>query len=367
MTTTGDWEEAIDLGVALAKFPLQDWLGLKNVMGEEITLDCPRCSKQKLAVNVATRRWRCFSCERYAMTALGKSVAVEGAGGVFSLIMWLTGWSKRETAQFVIASAQKVLPPDWDLPTISDDVADPRAIDDGVRVAAGMPHEAIDLPGILPYMARRGISWADAQAFGLKWVPPGRSWIANRLVFPVWWGTECLYWQARACWDKSEQPPGEKYRKTLNPAQDFCAVHHRFADGHVRCQVCGRPRQYGTADVLLNAVQASTHKRVVICEGPTSAIRVGPDAVATFGKVLHTRQIEVLRRLGVREVVVAYDGPEPGHPTGAYVEAIHAAMRLAPFFDTRIVFLPHGDPGDWPRADLRRFIDAAQPLDLDKL
>ncbi|MCG8433049.1 MAG: hypothetical protein MJA83_03330 [Gammaproteobacteria bacterium] len=62
----------------------------------------------------------------------------------------------------------------------------------------------------------------------------------------------------------------------------------------------------------------SHSRRVVICEGPISAIVAGYDAVATYGNFVTGEQLDRLVRLKVGEYIVAFDG-----------DAVGAAMSLA--------------------------------------
>lgn len=357
-----------ELDIALQRFDLGAYcaeFGASRAGRSEVMLTCPRCGKEKLSVNVVEKHWRCFVCERYGMGDDGRRRALEGAGGVVGLVRWMEGLGFREAKQRIIALTK----PQWLDPSALPALPEQEQLgppDDGSRMPTGLPEEALALPGILPYMSRRGITWDDAVAFGLRWVPPGRGWLQNRILFPVWRGGQVLYWQARACWDKEEHEvwfPGTKFRKTLNPAVYFCSrCRVQFPDGWVRCQLCGSPQQFGSADVVGNLEQASRFPRVAICEGPTSGIRAGPSAVWTFGKVLHPQQIARMLEAGVRAVDFMWDGPTETEPLGAWPEMIRAAAQLAPFVDVRMVFLPHGDPGNWPREHLDAYRAHARPF-----
>ena len=57
-----------------------------------------------------------------------------------------------------------------------------------------------------------------------------------------------------------------------------------------------------------------------------------------------------------------WDGPSEKEPRGAWDEALRAADRLSAFVDVRIVFLPWGDPGDYPREVLDEYLDRAVPF-----
>ena len=158
-------------------------------------------------------------------------------------------------------------------------------------------------------------------------------------------------WDAheRHLWEPPEALP-KGFRKTLNPARERFGVLY-----------------YGSGDVVLNLEQAARYERVVITEGPTSAIRVGPEAVATFGKQLQPAQIARFVRAGVRAVDFMWDGPSEKEPEGAWVQMIAAAGQLAPFMDVRLVFLPSGDPGDYTREELGFYRAHARPLSSGSL
>lgn len=356
-----------ELTIALQRFDLHAYareFGAWKAGRSEWVVQCPVCGKEKLSINVADRWWRCFICEEYALGTDGRRHAIKGAGGIIPLVRWLEGLSSREAIQRIIGATRPAWADPNQLPVLP-----PAAVqipDDGARSPSGLPDEALALPGILPYMIRRGISWEDALAFGLRWVPPGRGWLQNRILFPVWSRGQCLYWQARACWDKEEHEklyPGTKFRKTLNPAVFFCSrCRCPFPDDWTKCAVCGAPQQFGSADVIGNLEQAARYPRVAMCEGPTSGIRTGPSAVWTFGKVLHPQQVARMIEAGVRAVDFMWDGPTETEPMGAWPEMVKAAAQLAPFFDTRLVFLPRDDPGAYPREHLDYFRANARPF-----
>jgi hypothetical protein len=352
-----------ELTLALQRFDLQAYCreaGAVRAGRSEWLLECPKCLKEKLSVNLLDRTWRCFVCEKYGRGPDGKMHAVEGAGGVFRLVQWLEGLSPSATARTIIdGSRPKWLDPN-ELPALPPGE---ERITSWERIPTGLPEGCLPIDGTLPYMLERGISFEDAKSFGLGWCRTG--WLANRLVFPVWEQGRCLFWQARAMWTKEEHAqwhPDRKYRKTLNPAVYYCgACHLPFPEGATRCGLCGAPQQYGSADVLGNLEQAARHPRVAICEGPTSGIRAGPSAVWTFGKVLHPQQTALLVKYRVQAVDFMWDGPTPTEPLGAWTEMIQAAAQLAPLIpDIRLVFLPRGDPGDWPRDHLDWFRSTAR-------
>lgn len=323
---------------------------------DEWMLYCPQCGKHKLSVNIVARKWRCFSCEVYGseVGASGKPRPLQGAGGVFQLVCWLEGVGPAHAARAII---------DADKPPASDGVIPETQFrlenQEAVRHPTGLPEKCVAIQTVMPYLERRGISLDDARLFGLGYVPHEGGWLANRIVFPVWHAGSCLYWQARACWDEHEHRPrwvgrnerGEedKFRKTLNPAQERGGVTY-----------------YGASDVVGNLEQAAQYPRPCIVEGPTSGIRVGPDAIWTFGKTLHPQQVGRLIRAGVTAVDFMWDGPGKNEPLGAWPKMITAAALLAPHMDVRLVFLPHGDPGTYPREQLAWFRAHARPYEASR-
>lgn len=82
-------------------------------------------------------------------------------------------------------------------------------------------------------------------------------------------------------------------------------------------------------------------KRVIVCEGIFSAVRV-PGAVAILGKWINEAQIHLLCRIVSEEIVVMLDGE-------AEVEAATACKRISDIFSGRVsrVRLPsHKDPDE---------------------
>ena len=105
----------------------------------------------------------------------------------------------------------------------------------------------------------------------------------------------------------------------------------------------------------MNLDQARHYPRVAVVEGPTDLVRTGPDAVCTFGKQISSAQIARLRRAGVRCLDLMWDAD-------ARAEMAAVAPLLFHLFDLRLVWLPSGDPGDYPREQLNWFRHHAQPV-----
>lgn len=322
--------------LAIERFDLLGYVhehGGSEAQSGEWVLTCPVCAKEKLVVNLRKKSWHCWVCQRYAtvQTVAGpRRQAVSGAGGLLDLIQLVdrvprkravemvlaAGITAKDLAQITMADLQT-----WDM---RGGLAEPTPIPP--------PPNWAPIDRLLPYMAHRGITLEDARRLGMFWCWGGR--YGNRLVFPVWEATQLLYWQARAMW---EPQPGEDYVKALNP-----------------------PRTPGAAvssEVFMGLHHARQYPRVWITEGPVDAIHAGPDAVCSFGKSLSPVQLSRLWASGVRAVDLMYDAD-----ARADMEAL--APLLASLFDLRLVYLPHGDPGAWPHAELvklRQFAVEVRP------
>lgn len=68
-------------------------------------------------------------------------------------------------------------------------------------------------------------------------------------------------------------------------------------------------------------LRSKERRRIVICEGPISAIVAGYDAVSTYGKYVTGNQISLLAQAEAEEYVIAGDGD-------ALMEAVSLATRL---------------------------------------
>lgn len=333
-----------ELMAAIDQFDVEDYLsdkGFRALRPEEWVGTCPVCHKDdKLAVNVEKKTFHCWVCQEYESTwdahsGMMRRKPVSGAGGLIKLIEWLEEVETSDAIQQILESFghgdMSELPAN-----LVQQVAE--AADSGRAPTILPPEFATPIHSPLPYMLKRGITMDDVRTYGLFWCSDGR--YRNRLVFPVWEDGHLVYWQARAMYEKHEVQHG-KFIKALNPPS--------------------QPGGAVSSDVLMNLDLASRYPRVAIVEGPMDVIKTGPDAVCTFGKQLHPRQLQRLRSRGVTSVDLMWDGPTPTEPDGAHLEMLAIAPQLSSFFDTKLVFLPHGDPGDWDRESLWQFRAAGIP------
>lgn len=319
------------LGIAKRRFQvlpyLQKW-GAKEDSPNEWVVRCPRCGKNNLTVNVVKKQWHCWSCQRLTIPdAMGISKAEEGAGGIIELIATLEGVSRPQALARLLSGvhwAQGELEalPGGQLKSAMDFMAEPAAevpFPDGAQAI---------VDGTLPYLVQRGITFEDVRTFGLFICATGR--YRGRLMFPVYEGGRLVYYQGRAMWEG--QPGDAGFRKSLNP-----------------------PRSPGAAvssEVLMNLDLARFYRRVALVEGPVDCVHAGPSAVCIFGKRLSLVQIGKLLAAGVRAIDLMLDAD-------AWGDALATLPFLKTMFDVRLVRLPGGDPGNYPRAFLDQLRDQA--------
>lgn len=315
------------LTYAIERFDIEAYLidhhGEPTRKANEWAVNCPNCLKDKIAVNTQTKIWHCWVCQHYENVGGGRYEAVEGAGGLLDLIMLLDEVDRKAAAELVLAAAF-MRPDDLQaLPDVSFLAELEVSRHNEAREIAYPPFWKL-IHQQLPYMTQRRITMEDARHFGLFYCDAGR--YANRLVFPVWENGRFVYFQARAMWDPPEGTKG--FRKALNPpATDGAAV---------------------STDVLMNLDYACRYPRVAIVEGPTDCVMAGPDAVCTFGKTISGTQMGKLHASGVTALDLMWDAD-------AKSEMIRWGSVLSTLFDVRLVFLPHGDPGNYTRQQLNWF------------
>lgn len=323
-----------EVSVLCARFDLESYLEdhqFRKLSNAEWVGDCPHCMKeQKVAVNVESRRWHCWVCQDYedywdAKSGTWRRRCTEGGGGVVKLVRWLEECEFKEALQiisgkqnWIVGSIQKL---DANIEYIED------VLDTDACIAIDPPEGWAPINGRLPYLDQRNISDEDVIRYGLFWTPEGR--YRNRLVFPVWEDSRLVYWQARAMWESDSKD----FTKAMNPKRPRDDAGNPL------------PGYAVSAEVLMNLDQAATYSRVALVEGPMDVIRTGPDSVCTFGKALSHRQVSRLVRKGVRAVDLMWDAD-------AHEEMLDVMPQLSLFFDTRLVFLERGDPGDHTQEQL---------------
>ena len=102
----------------------------------------------------------------------------------------------------------------------------------------------------------------------------------------------------------------------------------------------------------MNVEMAAQQPRAALVEGPIYCVHTGPSGMCSFGKQFTSAQLGRALRAGVRAIDVMWDGPSEKEPEGAWQDMVQIATTLDLFFDTRLVKLPWGDPGDYTTAEL---------------
>lgn len=343
-----------ELVTALEAFPLERWLrdaGFEAAGHDEWVARCPRCGKdRKLSVELRKRRWKCWVCQRREVrqvrdpltgASLPRMVTVEGGGGLLALLAWWYGVRRGEAAGWVLRVSKPVPAAMAQIPDLERAASAAGELDTTDLDPPDPPEGAGPLTGHnLRYLESRGISEGVARAYGIFGCHAGR--YAGRIVFPAWGRSgELRYWQARATWSAAEdEARGRRHIKAINPPRSD--ADPRLTSEH--------------AVFNLHRAAAVGSGRVVLCEGPISAIQAGDDAVALWGKQLYPAQVRELVSAGVRDVDVMFDGPTEREPEGAWPEAVALVPLLQLFFNhVRLVRLPAGDPGDYTRAQNAAF------------
>lgn len=155
------------------------------------------------------------------------------------------------------------------------------------------------------YLNSRGIASQDVSDFGLKYCTAGNynfsakmGTTAGRIIFPVVMAKKLVGWQARQIervegnaklvW-QGEDLEWRSFGKITSPD-----------DGSWRWEDAGVPKYYTCPGMqrsraLFNFDKAKLSKGyVIVTEGPVDALKVGSQAVATFGKKLTRDQIRIL-------------------------------------------------------------------------
>lgn len=109
---------------------------------------------------------------------------------------------------------------------------------------------------------------------------------------------------------------------------------------------------------LYNLFQARRYPTVVVVEGVTSAVAVGPQAVAILGKSMSVVQLQLLRqRCAHARLAVMLDADAKPESDALVLRLRHGWVN--PFQSVVQVCLPDGDPGDRSRGELWSLIESA--------
>ncbi len=269
--------------------------------GDEVRFNCFRreCddSKHHLYVNLGKEKYFCQKCQ------MGGSLEnLLKVLGIPSLEQPLSVW-KKVMQDFLFGSENSVAE------------REQVTLDDYRTVFEGS--EA------LRYLKSRGISQKRVYHYGLGF---GVGKLRNRIIFPDYdkHGKLC-YWVARTY---------SNHRAKYKNATASC-----------------RDQLYN----LGRMIKSGDRERVVITEGPISAIIAGYDAVCTYGKFVTGTQISKLVEFGAQETIVAFDG-----------DALNESISLASRLFRRglkvkfIQFAATDDPASVGPVEMRRRIRTAE-------
>lgn len=293
--------------IALTSIDLKAWLerytDTKPVDGREFRINCPKCgnTKFKLYVNVEKLVWNCFRCN------WGK--------GIRDISLLMAEVSNRnvndvrkEISRFVIPSLK------------SEDFVEKleEKLYKKQPKVKKITFKAMDMPGTdnekalvyqqaMQYAVRRGLSPKEVGALSIRAAGVLRGNPGPFLIFPIAYDGKIVNYQGRRI-------NGDFEPKYVSGPD----IHdYLFPMDQTQLEIC-RYTQY-----------------VVIVEGIFDAIamwRCDRPAVCTFGKKITDAQVNLLRQIGIKKVILAWD-PD------AQKEIEDAAKRLQTTFDVYVADL----------------------------
>lgn len=115
----------------------------------------------------------------------------------------------------------------------------------------------------------------------------------------------------------------------------------------------------GSEEIVFNIDGARKQGQAVVCEGVFDAIRVGGDGVALLGTNLsEIQEIKLINKISRIYIMLDADAKD---------KAVNISRKLLRYGkDVRLVIIPNGDPADWPKDSLRKFIEEAKPFSFSE-
>ena len=290
----------------------------------EVSINCPECHnrgeptpdrKKKLWINPEKATFYCYRCSF--------------AGGILQLIKSISQCSFTQAIKIVRGKSinplehfeLKLFDPDLKI-KMHDEELELREIE--------LPYgyEPIEEPD--DYLESRGIPWKYATKN--HWGKSSVGYTKNRIIVPTFMEGRLVFWQARATWEVSKDE-----KKVLNTT----GVSAR--------------------SVLYNYDTAKDFETIIIVEGFTDAVKVGPNAVATNGKNLHAQQLLWLEKTSAKEIILCWDYDawtdgktmKDGTKKPSSIEKAVSLLKTASF-KVRAAKLPEGrDPGSFKYRSLK--------------
>jgi len=300
----------------------------------EIAINCPECHnrgeptpdrKKKCWINPEKATFYCYRCSF--------------SGGILQLIKSISQCTFTQAIKLVRGKSinplehfeLKLFDPDLKI-KMHDEELELREIE--------LPYGYQPIDGPNEYLASRGIPWQYAMRndWGISTV----GFTKDRIIVPTFMEGKLVFWQARIA--RNELKEDEK--KVLNPS----GVSAR--------------------SVLYNYDIAKKYETIILCEGFVDAVKIGPDAMATNGKNLHTNQLEWLLKTNAKTIILMWDldawndgkTMRDGSKKPSSVEKAVATLKMG-FTDVRAVKMPDAkDAGSYKYLSkkLRSFIETAK-------
>jgi len=167
------------------------------------------------------------------------------------------------------------------------------------------------------YLKNRRYKLEDIKKYNLMFTREGKYF--NRIIIPVIYKNKNIAFLGRWIDNKNL---GEEKRKYLNSyGSDFSTMFWNY-------------------DNIDNS------KPVIICEGVFSAMRIGFNSIASFGKKLSDEQIRLLNRKKVKEIILLFDSDAISE-----IIKIYNKKFIESNIKVRIMLFKSGDPDDLDNSD----------------
>lgn len=320
---------------------LDDYLKGGTPHGNEVSYDCPFCVVRGHSPDVEEKLWVNYDKEMSGVEAPGVYFCYrcEAKGTLDYLLKWLGAERPAAPAREQWDQALRIL---YRIKTPQS------APERAAEASQDYTGELIEL-GCYPvmrgsimydYLVDRGVDTSDIEFYRML---EGRGRYHNRVIVPTFDSSRKIpFFVARAIRplfftdDTGRKIEAPKY---FNPK--------------------GEGRKWSIFN-LQNAIQSDT---VIVTEGVFSSIAAGRNAVATFGKLVTTTQVDLLVASAAgREIVVCMDAD--AHPQG-----VNLAARLADLgMKASFVLLPGDhDPATLSRTELDYFLKHRYPYDATEV
>lgn len=218
-------------------------------------------------------------------------------------------------------------------------------------------------PAVL-YLQQRGFDMSEhgpGQAFPVLYCTKGYfrtmkglCQTKGRIVFPVVMSGDIVGWQARVV-DRMED---DRRFVWHDPNWvEMKRVMGRFVDADVPKYYTCPGMQRSTA--IYNFDGARKHRHVVVTEGVLDAIRVGPEAIATFGKIITANQVRLLKAYWDTVIILRDSDVDPSD-----IRFQQTLRELSCLNVVHFSLCGYQDPGSAPRATI--WDQIANNIDLNR-